>query len=137
VAALSDRKYAWLWLLVAVQVAIPASYYLRSDRDDERFAWRMFSAVRVKSCEVKLRERRAGVFANADLERLLHASWRSSLARGRRRVIERFMQKRCTDASLEAVEFVRTCRAVDRKKEPPERLRLDCAGQTWSTEVAP
>src|SRR5689334_3405160 len=40
---------SWLWLLVAVQVAIPASYYLvREDADDERFAWRMFSAVRLK-----------------------------------------------------------------------------------------
>lgn len=133
----SDRKYAWLWLLVAVQVAIPASYYVRDDRDDERFAWRMFSAVRVKSCEVKLRERRAGVFAEADLERLLHASWRSSLARGRQRVIERFMKKRCGDAPLEAVEFVRTCRTVERKKGPPEVLRLDCARGTFRSGDAP
>ena len=127
-------SYAWLWLLVAVQVAIPASYYWRADRDDERFAWRMFSTVRVRSCDVTVREQRAGKFHALELEKVLHASWRAALARGRRRVIEQFLQKRCNDGAFEAVKFVRSCREVDRDKVPEQRVTLDCRTQRFSYE---
>ena len=81
-----QRAYGLLWLVVALQLAIPASYYFRSERDDERFAWRMFSAVRVKRCEVELRARHGESWEEVDLDRLLHASWQTALERGRKRV---------------------------------------------------
>ncbi len=133
----SSGSYAWLWLLVAAQVAIPASYYFRNDRDDERFAWRMFSAVRVRSCDVSLQEERAGESHEADLEKLLHASWRAALARGRRRVIERLLEKRCRDGALSAVTFVRSCREVDREKIPEQRLTLTCQSGQYRAEGMP
>ncbi|MDW8246449.1 MAG: hypothetical protein RMJ84_07720, partial [Sandaracinaceae bacterium] len=42
-----------LWVMV--HVLIPLRYYLwpGHDRYDERFSWRMFSAVRVERCRVK------------------------------------------------------------------------------------
>jgi hypothetical protein len=133
----SSPSYAWLWLLVAAQVAIPASYYVRRDRDDERFAWRMFSAVRVRSCDVSVHEQRGGKVHEADLEKLLHASWRAALARGRRRVIERFLQKRCRDGALESVTFVRSCREVDRDKIPEQRVTLSCQNGELRSEGMP
>ena len=42
------------WLLL--HVSVPLSYYLSSDIYDERFAWRMFSAVRVQECSLDARE---------------------------------------------------------------------------------
>jgi hypothetical protein len=132
-----SSSYAWLWLLVAVQVAIPASYYLRDDRDDERFAWRMFSAVRVRNCDVTVREQRTVDFEPVDLDKLLHASWRAALARGRRRVIERFLAKRCHDEPLRAVKFVRTCREVDHEKTPAQRVTLDCHTGAFRFEGMP
>jgi hypothetical protein len=132
-----SSSYAWLWLLVAVQVAIPASYYLRDDRDDERFSWRMFSVVRVRSCDIAVREQRAAEFESADLDKLLHASWRAAMARGRKRVIERFLTKRCHDEPFKAVTFVRTCREVDREKTPEQRVTLDCHTGAFRFEGTP
>jgi hypothetical protein len=56
---------------VGLQVALPLSYYLGDDRFDERFAWRMFSPVRLSECRVKLVDRTDGaatiVRPNAEL----------------------------------------------------------------------
>lgn len=88
-----------LWLLVVLQVAVPASYYLwRDDPDDERFAWRMFSAVRLKKCFVAAwdGEDEAGQkLTPVNLKTALHASWQKLLDRGRRPVIEHFLARRC------------------------------------------
>jgi hypothetical protein len=101
----------WLWLLVAVQVAIPASYYLlRADREDERFAWRMFSALRLQRCQVQAYDldERGGAHSVA-LSRALHASWIGSLERGRERVVERFLTTRCERAGVVAALLERRC----------------------------
>ena len=118
-------------------MAIPASYYFRSDRDDERFAWRMFSAVRVRSCDVSLHEQRQGESHEADLEKLLHASWRAALARGRRRVMERLLEKRCREGALDSVSLVRSCREVDRERIPEQRLTLACQSGQYRAEGMP
>ena len=41
----------WIALFLVVQMAVPASYYLRKDRHDERFSWRMFSTMRMAKCD--------------------------------------------------------------------------------------
>jgi hypothetical protein len=130
----NNRHYGWLWLLVALQVAIPASYYVRADRDDERFAWRMFSAVRVKRCEVELREQHEGVWQEVDMAPVVHASWRNALKRGRRRVIERLLEKRCEQPGTEAAELLRRCKNTQGERYAPERTRLSCADGSWSRE---
>ena len=122
----NTRFYGWLWLAVALQVAIPASYYFRTDRDDERFSWRMFSAVRVKRCDVDLREQQAGAWDEVDLAPLLHASWRNALKRGRARVIEHLLEVRCEQPGREAVELVRRCKNTHGEKYAPERTRRQC-----------
>src|SRR6185369_4719609 len=63
-----------LWLLV--HVAIPLHYYyLGDDLYDERFAWRMFSAVRLQRCEVVVTELARGSVRAVPLIQILPAPW--------------------------------------------------------------
>jgi hypothetical protein len=120
---------SWLWLLVALQVAIPASYYLlRDDRDDERFAWRMFSTVRLMRCKVrafdgKTAEQRTAI----DLSRSLHASWQRSLERGRQHVIEHFLASRCELSEVRYSFLDRVCKGPSGQALPDSHYRYDCA----------
>jgi hypothetical protein len=126
------RSYAWWWLAVALQVAIPASYYLRTEAlDDERFAWRMFSDVRLKRCRVRAFEeaRAGGARAEIRLPQVLHSSWVHGLERGRRRIIERFLETRCS-ASVRAAQLVRTCSGVSRELGS-ERYVYECDARAF------
>ena len=118
-----------LWTLVAIQVAIPASYYLwRSPTDDERFAWRMFSAVRLKRCTVQVfddegaSDKRPLALAHA-----AHASWVRSMTRGRQRVIERFLATRCAGRRAAEPVLFRHCAWPSGRTLPSEAYRYDCA----------
>ncbi len=122
-----QRRASWLWLLVFVQVAIPASYYLRGDRDDERFAWRMFSAVRVQSCRVRAWAfDGAGEKTRIDLEASLHSAWVRSLERGRSRVITHFLAQQCARERLTYAELVRSCKDAAQRDAGETRYALDC-----------
>lgn len=120
------RPALWLWLLVLVQVAIPASYYVRADRDDERFAWRMFSSVRMRRCEVSAFDvRDDGLRMRVPLAEVLHASWIRSLERGRRNVIERFLATRCAPLVREGY-LERRCREPSGENIPAFVYRHSC-----------
>lgn len=122
------RVPGWcLAVLVAIQVALPASYYLRSDDpDDERFAWRMFSAIRLRRCEVRAWDEVAEGQRPVNLATALHASWQRLLDRGRRSVIEHFLERRCDEGSRGAV-LERSCTAPSGAQLPVESYRYDCA----------
>jgi hypothetical protein len=123
----SHRSGLGFALLVAAQLAIPAAYYLRqTDRDDERFAWRMFSAIRFRSCELVARERVGTDERALDLGHALHASWVGLLRRGRRSVIEEFLDARCAQPALTAASLLRSCREVDGAPGPRQQFRMDC-----------
>lgn len=96
------RASSWLWLLVLAQIALPASYYVRNDEDDERFAWRMFSAVRLKRCELEAWEQTEQEEREVELSSAVHASWQRTLERGRRAVIEHFLEQRCARSGAPA-----------------------------------
>jgi len=118
-----------LWLLVALQVTIPASYYLlRDDRDDERFAWRMFSSVRLMHCQVlafdgKTPQERTPVL----LARHLHASWLRSLERGRKHVVEHFLATRCQEPEVHYGLLERACTSPSGRPLPRTHYRYDCS----------
>ncbi len=134
----TSGSYAWLWLLVAVQVAIPASYYLRdTNLDDERFAWRMFSGVRLKRCTAVVREQHGDKAVAVPLQGTLHSSWIHALERGRKRVIERFLNARC-DQGADSVLLQRRCQSVEPgRKRDVERYRLDCATRNLEFDGGP
>ena len=115
-----------------VQIAIPASYYLvRDDPDDERFAWRMFSAIRLKRCDVQADELRGeGARRAIRLEHALHASWQRSLARGRRPVVERFLASRCAHDEVSEVHLTRQCTSPSGSTLPTQYYRFVCGSKT-------
>ncbi len=122
------RRARWLWLLVALQIAIPASYYLRENRDDERFAWRMFSAVRAKRCRVQAaRLWRGRSPQRVDVGRVLHSGWVRSLERGRSQVIERLLEQLCQGSDAERVRLERRCDEPSGRPLAPEYHELLCA----------
>jgi hypothetical protein len=125
-----------LWLLVAVQVAIPASYYLGGgDPDDERFAWRMFSGVRLKRCQVSafgLDD--AGSEFELRLAGALHGSWLHALERGRQRVIERYLVTHC-QSGVRSVKLERRCSDVRHGSVPAERYVYDCRSGSFMEEA--
>jgi len=131
-------SYAWLWLLVAIQIAIPASYYLRdTGRDDERFAWRMFSGVRLKRCTALLREQQGGRAVPVPLRGALHSSWIHAVERGRQRVIERFLSARC-DRGADSVLLERRCQRVEPGRPTEiERHHMDCATRNLALRGEP
>ena len=138
-----------LWLLVLVHVLVPASYYLwRDDVDDERFAWRMFSVVRLKRCMVEAWESHdpdGEVRAPIDLPRVVHASWLRLLERGRKSVIESVLVRGCSTDRGDARDpqwppprltvLERYCTAPSGRALPAERYQYSCDARVF--EVGP
>jgi len=113
------------------QVVLPLRYYLRENRQDERFAWRIFSALAIPPyrCEVRVQEFAHGeqLGREVNLARTLHDAWTAALRQGQDAVVRQFLHTRCGSSSLvEAVEFSRLCRREDRAPAPHMRVRLDC-----------
>ena len=97
-----------LWLLA--MIAIPLRYYQGEDRYDERFSWRMFSAVRVARCQVRVSETRDGSDRPIPLMEVLPAPWAALLERNRPAVIDGFLRWRCeTREGVSAVRFHNEC----------------------------
>jgi hypothetical protein len=134
----ASRSLAWLWLLVAVQVAIPASYYLRGhDPDDERFAWRMFSNVRLKRCSVRVfTVGAAGERREVRLPGSLHSSWINALERGRVRVIEHYLASQCS-LQVGTTFLDRRCEDVRSSATPAQRYVYRCQAQRLSLRGEP
>ena len=131
-------------MLVAVQVAIPASYYLGwRGEDDERFAWRMFSAVRLRRCSVEAFDGDLGSATasppavRVDVAQAVHASWARSLARGRSYVIERFLATRCSGEGVRAATMVRRCQWPSGRRQPEDRYVFDCSAGSFAHETRP
>ena len=121
------------------QVVLPLRYYLRENRRDERFAWRIFSALAIAPyrCDVRVQEFAPGeqLGREVDLARTLHDAWIAGLRLGQDAVVRQFLHTRCGSSSLvEAVEFSRLCRREDRAPAPHMRVRLDCRSGAISAQ---
>ncbi len=110
---------------------MPLGYYLgwRSPAD-ERFAWRMFSAVRLDRCEAAVTETvRDGASTAArplPLRETLQRGWLVQLTRGQPRVVDRILARACDDEGVLAATLIRRCRATDGTEAPPEELTRPC-----------
>jgi hypothetical protein len=144
VAAPPDRRARRLIGLaiaahLAWQVALPLRYYLAGTRQDERFAWRIFSASAIAPyhCDVRVEEFAAGDRTGhpVDLSRTLHDAWTAALRQGQDAVVDRVLDARCRAGSaVEAVEFSRLCRRDDGGPAPSMRVRLDCPSGAISAQ---
>jgi hypothetical protein len=96
---------------VAVQLLLPLHYYVaRKDPHDERFAWRMFSPMRMTRCTPTFLvdgkpHRASGTF---------HEVWLELAARGRFSVIEAMGAKLCATYPGAEVRVSLQCKYVDR-----------------------
>ena len=67
-------------LVLGLAVLIPLTYYLRDDPYDERFAWRMFSGVRLQECDATVFETRGEAERAVDPYQVVPAGWVTALA---------------------------------------------------------
>ncbi len=97
-----SQKNKWSSLLIivfiAIQIALPLSYYLGDNAFDERFAWRMFSPVRMARCQVKVFDATSGAEEELRLGRRMHIVWINLLKRARPAVVEKVAAKFCDEA---------------------------------------
>lgn len=102
---------------LAAQIYLPLSYYLKpnplpalldgggasapvtlpdeADPFDERFAWRMFSPIRVARCDVDLYDATSGARQPVSLGREIHFLWVNLMKRARGAVFTEFARWRC------------------------------------------
>ncbi|MCB9630275.1 MAG: hypothetical protein H6725_23105 [Sandaracinaceae bacterium] len=123
------RVRAFIVLAVAAQLLVPLTYYLRDDPYDERFAWRMFSGVRLQQCDAVATEVHAGAERRVALYGAVSPGWVANLERNRRAVIDRFLEHRCALEGVSAVRLTNRCRDVDGSALPPLEYERDCASE--------
>lgn len=120
-------------LIVAASVCIPATYYMSDDRRDERYAWRMFSAQRAATCDVRVVEQHAsadGTLTRHDLNLVvtIHQAWVGGLQLGRPDIVARFFDFRCEQPEVQQVVLTRDCRSPAGRPLPIDILTHDCPG---------
>ena len=113
----SAPRYALPIILgfLALNFLAPLSYYTtRSDKHDERFAWRMFSPTLLTECNVNFR-------IGPDpkpirTSKYFHPAWQTLATRGRAEVIDAMAATLCSDHAGQAVRVSQVCRYVDGKQ---------------------
>ncbi len=125
----TSRRRARLFILlfVAFELLTPLTYYLRDDPYDERFAWRMFSEIRMYGCQTAAFDvGPSGNEQRIDLARTIHPAWLNTLSRNRRDVILAFLRRRCREPDVRSVRLVNTCQTSDGKSVPAVVWERDC-----------
>jgi hypothetical protein len=96
---------------IAVQLLLPLHYYVvRHDPHDERFAWRMFSPMRMARCSTTFRVDNQPV----PLGGKFHEAWVEIASRGRFAVLEEMAGKLCSDNPNKPVGLTVDCTYLDR-----------------------
>ena len=106
-----DLRTPFIALFLLGQLIFPITYYLDADdaweRYDERFAWRMFSPIRMVRCDAS--------FTVAGKQRPLmshyHATWSTLSKRGRPDVLDGLVEHMCEQG--EPVTLRLRCREAD------------------------
>ncbi len=111
-----------VWMLV-----VPLRYYFGDDAYDERFAWRMFSAVRVQSCQAELKETRDTHDRVIPLMEVLPAPWAALLERNRTAVVDAVLRWRCGREGVTRVRVQHTCRDASGQPLPNTSREIECA----------
>ena len=113
----ATRELAQSWrgrfilVMVASQLLLPLHYYINHrDPHDERFAWRMFSPMRMARCEPTfLLDGKPFALATT-----FHEAWIDATARGRFSVVEAMGAEVCRQHPDAAVVVSLKCTYLDR-----------------------
>jgi hypothetical protein len=96
---------------LTIQLLLPLHYYLfRHDPHDERFAWRMFSPMRMSRCSARFSVNNQPVTLGSQF----HEAWIEVANRGRYVVLEGMAAKLCKQHPSSKVELVVDCAYLDR-----------------------
>ena len=88
-------RSAFIALWLAVQFGVPLHYYLGSQPFEERFAWRMFSPVRMVACQTKFIDASDGASQPVRVGTDLHETWAHLMSRARSSVVEAYGRRWC------------------------------------------
>ena len=107
----STWRGRFILAFLAVQLVLPLHYYfLRHDPHDERFAWRMFSPMRMTRCSARYFVDKQPI----QLGTRFHEAWIEVANRGRYAVLEGIAEKLCADNPGKPVELSVDCTYLDR-----------------------
>lgn len=96
---------------LTVLLVSPAWYYLGGDDElDERWAWRMFSSVRMTRCRVDWRV--GDPPQSVRLHHTFHEAWIGLARRGRQMIIDSMTERLCEDHPGEPVRLLARCQNV-------------------------
>jgi len=124
----------WLLIFLAFQLIVPLTYYLRDNPYDERFAWRMFSAVRLYQCGVELQEGSAGSLRPVGLPRVVHQAWVNHLRRNRVEVALALLERRCAEEGVDEARITTRCQSASGEPLPDTRYYRRCASGATTIE---
>ena len=103
-------KTGLILAFIVIQLCVPLLYFTRRDPHDERFAWRMFSPMRMAQCKPRFAVNGAPVV----LEREFHEAWITLAERGRFVVLEAMAAKLCAEHPSTEVTLTIDCTYLDR-----------------------
>lgn len=125
-----SRRWSSLFIggFLVVMIVAPATYYLRGDPFDERFAWRMFSSVRTLRCKIEINERTSktrGAGTKVDPKRIVPGTWVKHLERAQPKVVAHYLESRCSPETRQVV-MSRACLTTSGARGPSSRWSYDC-----------
>lgn len=104
------RAMIFIVVMVASQALLPLHYYLGASNPlDERFAWRMFSSVRLVQCDMRLKVDGQEL----ELKQEFHTAWATLARRGRPGVVDAVTHRVCVTSPGQDVRRRYSCRAID------------------------
>jgi hypothetical protein len=111
---LSTWRGRLIVVVVVSQLLIPLTYYTtRRDPHDERFAWRMFSPMRMATCTADMRVDGKKL----ELAGEFHEAWLETAKRGRFVVLEAMAARLCKKQPGTEVTLRLECKYLGRKPE--------------------
>jgi hypothetical protein len=118
ISKLSALMASWQGRFIAVfllvQLLLPLHYYLaRKDPHDERFAWRMFSPMRMSRCKPSIVMNDKPVNLGSEF----HEAWLEIASRGRFSVLEAMGAKLCAKYPKSEVRLSVECTYLDREPQ--------------------
>jgi len=110
-ALVSTWRGRFILAFLAIQLLLPLRYYVaHRDPHDERFAWRMFSPMRMARCAPHFDVNGRPI----DLASQFHEAWLELAGRGRFVVVEAMAAHLCQQNPGAAVNVSLECKYVDR-----------------------
>ena len=96
-AVVESMRTVFIIVFLALQLGLPIRYYAGDDSYDERFAWRMFSPIRLMKCRVSFTQESNNRRSTVVLKRKAHVLWINLMSRARMSVVEGFARHHCAE----------------------------------------